>query len=854
MTRPSVSLEELFEELLGEPSEVRVSYYRSRGVPDALASLAEELFTAHASADFELPESPSLEELAVSDERSAVGLSLDGRYRLMSVVGGGSFGTVYRGIDQLTHDEVAVKIPLVAPLSRAALEREAACLRRLEFGVARLRDQGVFEGDEGGERHYLVFDFIEGTPFPGTGCPRDAFHSLVRSIAAVHRRGVVHRDLKPENVLVTADDQAFLVDFGIAHGPAFGAARAGPELSVGTEAYAAPEQLDGEMGDAGSDVYSCALMGLRALTGYAPGELRDGAEAVALEPGNESLCRSLLAVIRSSRGDRPRNAQELQGLLARPAAAPDRANFESLVAQAQSNKGGERMGYWVPIFAGLEPIHRLRSGAATELARRCGRDGRAAAQQLKEWVERGVAFWSGDRIEVHAAGLFALRSEPLGSAAGPNAAGVELDAAARTAWVNRVAAEVSELDVDGWSAQASSVLVDSLARVRTWPLGSSAAERRLLPLLVRIAMQDRKLPALDHAAFELARSRMHGVLRDILEQAIQGARSNALGNNQRAAEGVEEVTLPTSEIMRQGGVEDLKEWCRITAYSLSLCYHGSLSLGRTEGRAVRAAVLRRARSIAGDVHQQRPLRASRFRWAALSAYRRGSFERSAALYRASARAMETRYSEASCYLSAASAAMEALHYDLALTDVERARDAIYALPFPTLEARALWTTRSLRFRMGELPEPDVELDASFETLGLMSLSALYGLTEAAIARVRQDSARYRSMSALSFGAFKTLGQFESTALARALVIDAGGEPDDGDAELFGSLVAASDPGVALQVLALAPSARQACQPLLAGWLEAFGASPIAGFTGGRLDVLSCSEIETLLGLAPFGDR
>lgn len=103
----------------------------------------------------------------------------------------------------------------------------------------------------------------------------------------------------------------------------------------------------------------------------------------------------------------------------------------------------------------------------------------------------------------------------------------------------------------------------------------------------------------------------------------------------------------------------------------------------------------------------------------------------------------------------------------------------------------------------------------------------------------------RAMAEASWAAFQTLGQPESTALARALVIDSGGAAEPGDEVLFGSLTAASDPGVALQIVALAPGAREVCEPLLRGWVEAFQPGP----PGCRFDVLEVVEIETGLGFA-----
>ncbi|QDV06800.1 Serine/threonine-protein kinase PknA [Planctomycetes bacterium Poly30] len=888
MSETELSLEDLFERLLGEPEEVRRSYYETRRVPPGLVDLAEELFAAHALADFEIPIAPTLSELegVETEPVDDLGAVLEGRYRLDAILGGGSFGTVYRALDLLLGTSVAVKVPSVAPLSHAALEREASCLRRLEHGVARLRDQGVFrsggaDGSEDGEwRHYLVFDLIEGAPFPGSIEPRDALASLLTALAAVHARGVVHRDLKPANVLVTEAGHAFLVDFGIAHGPAFASEGASRDLSLGTEAFAAPEQLAGEMGDARSDVYSWALMGLHALTGVSPVELR-GAKSLPAPIAREDteLCVRLFEILGLEREERPRNACEIgaEWQLRRSSAGAAPGGGLRLGKRRPTAYGGfdpelralleralqaeDRELALLPVFVGLEPIHHLRSGAAAELARRLrGTSGTEveALRVLGEWVERGIAFWRGGRLEVHATGLETLRGEALDGNpfGGPRGEAAVLDTAGPDpSWVTGILKQALHMERRGWDARATSLLVGALARVRTWTIGTVVAERRLLLLLVRIAVQDGTTIPLDRAAFEIARSRVRGSARRSLDHAIEVARAIAVGDEERATRELRPGGLvPEDEEAWTGHAAlDTEEWERLEAALLSHQYRCSLGLDLDRGRSVRRAAAQRVRAHAKA--REAPEKAKgaprgalfqrRFLWLALRSYRRGRFAQAAELHRRAGVASESVHDRATALLNAASSAMEAWDFEAAHRDATSALRAIESAPFPVLEARAVWTLRTLQFRGGELPAADEELDEAFVALGSPTLQGLHSLTEAAIARVTGDRLRCLEHAELSWRAWTQQQHVEAAALARALMIHEGAAPAASDDAVFGALTRATDAGVALQVLALAPGARAVCADRWAAWAGAFPAVP----QGVRLDVLGVDEIETALRMA-----
>ena len=196
-----------------------------------------------------------------------------GPYVLISEIGAGSMGDVWKARDSRLERIVAIKRLRVAG---AAIEREARTIAGLNHpNICTLHDIG---GD------YLVMEFIDGAPLAGPMEPAEALRvalQIVGALEAAHGKGIVHRDLKPANILLS-QGQAKLLDFGIAK------ARAGitpdatmtAETSVsGTPAYMAPEQAQGRATDARVPTSS-------ALAQCSTRCCRDGAPSMAFEHRN----------------------------------------------------------------------------------------------------------------------------------------------------------------------------------------------------------------------------------------------------------------------------------------------------------------------------------------------------------------------------------------------------------------------------------------------------------------------------------------------------------------------------------------------------------------------------------------
>ena len=204
------------------------------------------------------------------------GAALDGRYELHALIGEGTFGRVYRGIDRRLRRPVAIKVikPWWGedPEWAERFEREAQLLARVsDPGIVQIFDVG--QSDEG---LYYVAELVEGEslsarlrqgPLPAGEAAAIA-EQLCRALAHTHACGVIHRDIKPANVLLGPRGQVKLSDFSIAR-LAEGSSE-GQATIAGTPKYMAPEQARGLPPTAATDLYSVGIVLYEMLAGHPP--------------------------------------------------------------------------------------------------------------------------------------------------------------------------------------------------------------------------------------------------------------------------------------------------------------------------------------------------------------------------------------------------------------------------------------------------------------------------------------------------------------------------------------------------------------------------------------------------------
>ena len=207
-----------------------------------------------------------------------VGKMLD-HYVLDAVVARSGMSTLYRATDDLTGEQVAIKVPheemVSDPILVERFEREQAIGQELDHpGVLKTRSDGHRS------RLYMVTEWVDGRLLRAImnqerKLPIERAVKFVLEICdaldAMHKHGVVHRDLKPENIMVLPDDRIKIIDFGIAmKEDARRITHAGLSPALGTPDYISPEQVKGQRGDQRSDIYALGVILYEMLAGQPP--------------------------------------------------------------------------------------------------------------------------------------------------------------------------------------------------------------------------------------------------------------------------------------------------------------------------------------------------------------------------------------------------------------------------------------------------------------------------------------------------------------------------------------------------------------------------------------------------------
>ncbi|MFD8394989.1 tetratricopeptide repeat protein [Streptomyces sp. NPDC059680] len=299
---------------------------------------------------------------------------VQGRYRLLDLIGRGGMGEVWRARDESLGRQVAVKClkplgpghdPSLAGVLRERFRREARVAAGLSHrGVTVVHDFGESDGVP-----YLVMELLEGRDLSrllqdNKGHPlpvrdvEDIAAQVAAALAYTHRQGVIHRDLKPANIVRLADGTVKICDFGIArlgHDIGFTARLTGTGVALGTPHYMSPEQIGGEPVDQRSDLYSLGCVLYEIATGAPPFDLEDawailiGHRDTPPRPPSEHrpelpghLQRVILDLLAKRPEERPHDAGELiRRIRAGRGAAPS-----GTAAEIPEARGAARLPSW----------------------------------------------------------------------------------------------------------------------------------------------------------------------------------------------------------------------------------------------------------------------------------------------------------------------------------------------------------------------------------------------------------------------------------------------------------------------------------------------------------------------------
>ena len=313
-----------------------------------------------------------------------------GPYEILSPLGAGGMGEVYRARDSRLKREVAVKVlPAIyseSPERLKRFEQEAEAASALNHpNILSIYDIGTHEGAP-----YIVSELLEGETLRaqlsgGAFTPRRAIgHALkiAQGLAAAHEKGIVHRDLKPENVFVTNDGRVKILDFGLAkltQPEGVSASQTNlptmtpgtePGVVMGTLGYMSPEQVRGRPAEARSDIFSFGAILYEMLSGRRAFHAETAADTISailtreppdLSETNRRIPESLDRLVRHCLEKNPESrfhsasdiAFDLEAISGTSEAAP-------AAAGVSSRRVGPR-AFW-PVVAALALVGGLTAG------------------------------------------------------------------------------------------------------------------------------------------------------------------------------------------------------------------------------------------------------------------------------------------------------------------------------------------------------------------------------------------------------------------------------------------------------------------------------------------------------------
>ena len=203
-----------------------------------------------------------------------------GRYKIVSEIGQGAMGTVYKAVDPIIDRTVAIKT-INLNLSKQELEEYEQRFQQEIKAAGRLNHPNIVTIYDVGKTEqvaYMAMEFLEGQELKdiiasGTVMATEAVVDIIAQVADglwfAHQQDIVHRDVKPSNIMVLRGGIAKITDFGIARLPN-SAVKTMTGLILGSPRYMSPEQVIGKSLDTRTDIFSLGVVLYEALTGVAP--------------------------------------------------------------------------------------------------------------------------------------------------------------------------------------------------------------------------------------------------------------------------------------------------------------------------------------------------------------------------------------------------------------------------------------------------------------------------------------------------------------------------------------------------------------------------------------------------------
>ena len=275
-----------------EPSERSDFLNQACGADEDLRRQVESLLAAHLKAGSFIEQAPAedLTLLLDGDQfKSIVGETL-GRYKILSLLGSGGMGQVYRARDATLGRDVAVKVLPAAFTQNVDRVRRFEQEARAASSLNHPNIITIYEIGRAGRAHFIAAELVEGRTLRQQmadgrmklSAALDVAAQVASALAAAHAAGIAHRDIKPENIMMRPDGLVKVLDFGLAklverQGPApvddpLAAESGGtlPGMVMGTVGYMSPEQVRAGKVDARTDIFSLGVVLFEILAGHQP--------------------------------------------------------------------------------------------------------------------------------------------------------------------------------------------------------------------------------------------------------------------------------------------------------------------------------------------------------------------------------------------------------------------------------------------------------------------------------------------------------------------------------------------------------------------------------------------------------
>ena len=296
-----VRIEELFHDAIALSVAERAEFLNQACGENHQLRTELETYIAAYEAQPEIIEEPvfnfGLQAMAQMESRPSLEGTSIGLFRILQKLGEGGMGEVYLAEDTKLDRKVALKFLVHGLVNDHSAKRQ---LKREAQAVAKLDHPNIcpvhgFEEQDG--HSFIVMPFVEGetlfTLLKNQTFPRErAAHIAIQiasALADAHAHGIIHRDIKPKNIIISAQDQVKVLDFGLAKSvaknvlnPNAGESRGSSlGLVVGTVRYMSPEQLKNERLDPRTDIFSFGVVLYEMITGQNPFAKETDAESIS---------------------------------------------------------------------------------------------------------------------------------------------------------------------------------------------------------------------------------------------------------------------------------------------------------------------------------------------------------------------------------------------------------------------------------------------------------------------------------------------------------------------------------------------------------------------------------------------